>query len=381
MGLISATSARSAALGALFALATAAGAQPAAADTAINGITAGQCTVTVTVSNPAAHTTSEIDLDLNGLWLARQTIANRRELTFRLKAPLEHLDEVRIREAGPIRLGDWSAPVVVQPGTGRVECSLPKQQTDDTRDPFQATFYVGAAFDNFAPASVGGYTTTPGGYLNSEKGGSSSTRTVAGVDFEFRAVGDEQSARQLWLVGGTVHGVRSGDVDCTAAPNDRPPVCQTLGTRFGVQNPSAAFLYALEHATSFEAYLIPRWEFATLQPGTIFPSRAYVSFRMGVDMLSGDAHEAADFYHLGAGILTPSGPFKDSYIEAGVGQKRYHGFPWYATLGQNAPSVIRLDERQANLLANLTAWAVTDPWSVDTMCGALGAALGCAQAQ
>jgi len=49
--------------------------------------------------------------------------------------------------------------------------------------------------------------------------------------------------------------------------------------------------------------------------------------------------------------------------------------------GQNAPRVIRLDERQVNLLANLTAWAVTDSWSVDTMCRALGAALGCGPAQ
>jgi len=62
-------------------------------------------------------------------------------------------------------------------------------------------------------------------------------------------------------------------------------------------------------------------------------------------------------------------------------QKRYRGFPWYATFGQNAPRVIRLDERQVNLLANLTAWAVTDSWSVDTMCRALGAALGCGPAQ
>jgi hypothetical protein len=62
-----------------------------------------------------------------------------------------------------------------------------------------------------------------------------------------------------------------------------------------------------------------------------------------------------------------------------TGQKRYRGFPWYATFGQNAPSAIRLDERQVNLLANLTAWAVTDSWSIDTMCRELGAALKCAQ--
>jgi len=71
---ISATSVRNVALGAWLALATAAGAaaQSAPPDIAINGITAGQCTVAVTVSNPAAHATSETDPDINGLWLAPQ---------------------------------------------------------------------------------------------------------------------------------------------------------------------------------------------------------------------------------------------------------------------------------------------------------------------
>jgi hypothetical protein len=99
MGLMSATLARSVALGALLALVAAvdAGAQPTA-DIAITAVAAGQCAVTVTVSNPAAHPSSEIDLDLNGLWIARQTITARRELTFRFKAPLEHLDELRVCE-------------------------------------------------------------------------------------------------------------------------------------------------------------------------------------------------------------------------------------------------------------------------------------------
>jgi len=42
---------------------------------------------------------------------------------------------------------------------------------------------------------------------------------------------------------------------------------------------------------------------------------------------------------------------------------------------------VRSPERQVNLLANLTAWAVTDPCSIDTVCRALGGVLGCAPAQ
>ncbi len=79
MGLMSATLARSVALGALFALVTAvdAGAQPTA-DIAITAVTAGQCAVTVTVSNPAAHPSSEIDLDLNAARLATRSAARPR---------------------------------------------------------------------------------------------------------------------------------------------------------------------------------------------------------------------------------------------------------------------------------------------------------------
>ena len=51
-----------------------AGAQPTA-DIAITAVTAGQCAVTVTVSNPAAHPSSEIDLDLNGLRRAAGELA------------------------------------------------------------------------------------------------------------------------------------------------------------------------------------------------------------------------------------------------------------------------------------------------------------------
>ena len=317
---ISATSVRNVALGAWLALATAAGAaaQSAPPDIAINGITAGQCTVAVTVSNPAAHATSEIDLDLNGLWLARQSIANRRQLTFRLKAPLEHLNELRIREVGPMRVGDWSAPVAVQPGTDRPECELPRQQIDDARDPFQATFYIGAAFDNFAPAAVGGYRTTSGGYANPDTGGTSALRRLAGVNFEFRAIGDQSSRLQVWLVGETLHGVRSADLDCRDAA-DRPPVCESIGRNL-LQNPGASFLYAIEHASSFEAYLSPRIEFATLQTGTVFPSRAYATVRLGTDMLTDNAQKASPSYHLGVGLLAPTGPFSGSYLETGWGR-------------------------------------------------------------
>lgn len=42
---------------------------------------------------------------------------------------------------------------------------------------------------------------------------------------------------------------------------------------------------------------------------------------------------------------------------------------------------LRVREVSSTRLANLTAWAVTDQWSIETLCRALGNALGCAAAK
>lgn len=57
------------------------------------------------------------------------------------------------------------------------------------------------------------------------------------------------------------------------------------------------------------------------------------------------------------------------------GTRRLRRFPWFATFGENRPRVIRLNEPQVNLLANLASWTVTNQDSVDRILEAFGGAL------
>jgi hypothetical protein len=57
------------------------------------------------------------------------------------------------------------------------------------------------------------------------------------------------------------------------------------------------------------------------------------------------------------------------------GSRRLRRFPWFATFGENRPRLIRLNELQVNLLANLASWTVTNQDSVDQIVDAFGGAL------
>ena len=314
------------AVGLVVSRADVASAQPGAAASvvSVHDLKAGSCTVVVGITNPAKSQSAEVDIEINGLWVARQTLNGRTQVSFKLRGPLEATNAVRARLVGLQNAdGAWvDPPTIVGPGTGVLECPDPTQRdaSADQRDAFTASAYLGSVFDNFAPAEVGGYATNTSGsgYINPSTGGTSRMRSVVGVDFQFRAVGNQNSQVQLWLVGETLHGVRSADVDCTSQ-TDRPPVCESLAAQFN-KGPGASFLYGLEHASSFEAYLAPRLELVTLQKSSSLPSKLYVTFRLGINMLDSGAPHAYDAYHLGTGLLAPSGPFGGSYLEVGWGK-------------------------------------------------------------
>jgi hypothetical protein len=277
---------------------------------AIKGVpTAGACRVVVGVpaGTPAA---TVVELALNSHFVARQQTDGRTELTFLLSAPVQHLDTLRVRDVSGNRVGDWGPDVTVAEGTGAAECQpvpLNEESVLEEREPFWATAYLGMAVDNFAPAEVGNYK-NPGA-------GGAAAREVIGIDFEFRAWGKPNGKRQFWIVGQTLHGMRSADVDCTG--DTRPPVCGSLAS---TTNPNERFLYILEHASSFEGYLAFRYEFATLQAGTVFPSRLYLTGRFGVMMLDNEVHDAYDTHHFGIGLMAPASPFAGSYLEVGIGR-------------------------------------------------------------
>jgi len=281
----------------------------------------GQCSLRIDIGPVDPSPSAQVEIDLNGLWIGRQGAAGRDHVNFRLRAPLQATDVVRarlvtIQTAGP----DWPFAFEVAPGTGPAECKAPsKSDTNDDRDPFAASIYVGAAYDNFAPAEVGGYSpTNQGGYINTTAGGFSKTRGIAGVDFEFRVLGSPDDERQLWILGETLHGVRSGDVDCRDA-KDRPPICNAIAGKFNT-DVQASFLYALAHASSLEAYIAPRLELKTFQSGFPTPAKLYVTMRIGINMLDDEAHEAFDAFHVGAGLVAIKGPFESSALEVGWGK-------------------------------------------------------------
>jgi hypothetical protein len=306
----------------LLAVSRLAGAQIVEPVSTVNPAKGGDCSVTVVVGKGLAVGT-EIDLALNGMWLARQNVAARPQMVFALSAPLAHLDRLQIREVGVTRITGWGAQVDVQPANAgdQPKCS-PKSQRpapDDQRDGLWASFYAGTAIDTFAPEIVGGYDYD---YANPAAGGTSvMQRMIGGIDFDFRTIGSASNDRQLWIAGQTMYGVRSGEVDCTDLDR-RPAVCTSIQDDIKNQGINLAdkFIYALEHATSFEAYVSPRLELWTLQRGTMFPAKLYVGARLGVLMLDDSTHDAYESFHFGGGILAHAGPFDGSYIEVGFGR-------------------------------------------------------------
>ena len=300
---------------------TAAAQQAPMTATPPDGLIAGQCTLTVKLSQAApAGTVVQLRLNNNANGLNWTPTAGQNEVTVKLKGPLGEGDRLEARVAP----GAWSNAVSVAPaaGTKAPECKAAGAASDDGREPFEPSAFLGTAFDGFAPAAVGGY-------KNSQGGGVEHKSYIGGFDFDFRFLGESTSDRQLWIFGESVYGVRSADVNCQPDAADKPPVCGTL-----LQNPDKQLLFIVEHASSLEAFMGVRWELFTLQRGTSSPTKFYVTGQLGVVMLDGqasaptadpkkpnvvDIHRAYQEHHVGAGWLAPSGSFQGSYLEVGWG--------------------------------------------------------------
>jgi hypothetical protein len=183
-------------------------------------------------------------------------------------------------------------------------CTAPADEAFDGSS-FEATAYYGRAYDQFAPDSMGGY---PPGTTTAKH-----NRQLFGVDFDYRMLGTDRSKMQLWFAGQTVHGVRSADIDCSAETN-KPAIC----------DPKDGTSYAravLENASSLEAYVAPRIEFARLQRNSTTPSRLYLTARFGFIALVG-APRVFKNHHVGLGLQAEDGPFEGSVFEVGWGNNQ-----------------------------------------------------------
>jgi hypothetical protein len=223
------------------------------------------------------------------------------------------------------------APQEHWPAGGKCE----KPEARDDREVFESSGYLGWAFDNFAPATGSLPSSNPGSH----------TRMLAGVDAQYRLVGDKHDPFQVWLATFTLHGVRSADVDCT-----NPAAAALCGTDQGKK-----FIAIFQNATSLEAHFDLRVELATLQRRSELPSKVFAVARFGfIDLSTDDAVVNGNVVSvnplkvfnndmLGAGILSPAGPFKNSNATVGWGRsERFQSNPGWNRLKINGTLIFDL---------------------------------------
>src|SRR5688572_10415189 len=98
-------------------------------------------------------------------------------------------------------------------------------------EPFKASFYLGEAIDTFA-----GDDTLK--YINESDSGKKKMRAIGGFDFSYRLTPSGKTW-QVTVLGETVHGARSQDVDCTKNPD--LSVCTDNG--YDPDNPQKGIVY------------------------------------------------------------------------------------------------------------------------------------------
>lgn len=216
------------------------------------------------------------------------------------------------------------APQEHWPPSGK--CDEPEARDD--REVFESSGYLGWAFDNFAPATGSLPSSDPGSHV----------RMLAGVDAQYRLVGDKHDAFQIWLATFTLHGVRSADVDCT-----NPASAALCGNDQGKK-----FIAIYQNATSLEAHFDLRIELATLQKRSELPIKVFAVGRFGfIDLSKDDTVVNGNVVNVnpvkvfnndmvGGGILSPAGPFKNSQASVGWGRsERFQSNPGWNRLKIN----------------------------------------------
>jgi hypothetical protein len=216
---------------------------------------------------------------------------------------------IQLKAATVLIIGSATAVLLHSSG-----CPAKAEDGIDTRGIFQATAYYGLAIDTFAASELRLY-------LNPEASSQVEEEDIAGFDFSYRLVGNpsecqkDENCRNLWVYGGTIHGIRSGEVDCEKNPD--APVC---GDFDDVENAGERTLFILRNATSLEAYLGLRYEFATIKSDTDSPGNFFLGAEYGFLTAEGQGSDVIDYWKVGAGLTTINGRMKGSRLEAGLGQ-------------------------------------------------------------
>ena len=267
----------------------------------------GDCTVTV--DWPANTDVSSFRLLINGQPATRVVLDKNAPFTIKLGEPVRERDNVTATAANL----QYDALVgALPPGVDPVESCGRAKAKDDQRAVFEASGFLGNVFDNFAPNVSGGYKDP----VATAAATQTKSRWTAGVAAQYRLIGQPGDTYQLWLVSYTLHGVRTSDVDCSVP--SPPPVCNKTATT------SERFLYVVEHASTIEAHIDARFEFATLQKDSELPIKVFAAARFGfLDLES--APQVYNSNSLGVGILAPKGVFRDSLAQVAWGLSEQFG--------------------------------------------------------
>ena len=303
-------------LGLLCGVPTRAAAQGAAASPlAVRQPRAGDCTLTIEV--PAGTDPASVRVTLDSVTAPlRFTVKQRTPLVVALQDPLLSSSNVTVTVG---TLPPASVRVAAPPEGAIIPASCsatPRAATFDEREVFEASGFLGEVFDNFAPNVAGGYVNDSTNNIKS--------RWTAGVEAQYRLKGSKDSQVQVWLTSHVLHGLRSADVKC----GDTPDAAQCAR----LQNPAdpGAFLskdavknffYVLQGASTIEAHVDLRVEFATIQQESQVPARLYWFARAGFLDLAG-APRVFDADSMGIGLIASKGVFRSSYAQVGVGQSR-----------------------------------------------------------
>jgi hypothetical protein len=176
----------------------------------------------------------------------------------------------------------------------------------DDREVFEASGFLGMVFDNFAPK-------IDGGYANDATATRSNFRLTAGIEAQYRLIGEKNQDRQLWITAHTLHGVRSADANCA----------DIVACEKAQGSAAATFEYIIAHASSIEAQVDARLEFLTIQKNSEVPAKVYLYGRAGFLALEG-APKVYDANSVGAGIIAPKGVFRHSYAQVGWGVSKQY---------------------------------------------------------
>ncbi len=176
--------------------------------------------------------------------------------------------------------------------------------------------FVGATVDSFLAKDLGAL-------LNPAESGRSKTGSVAGVDFEYRAMGGGQSTKgwapQLWVYGRTMHGIRSVEVDCSQAI--QADLCAAAAAPGSTAATAGSqFVWILRNASSVEAFAGLRLEFLTLRAHGD-AGKLYAKTELGFLSIAGAGGDVADSHQkLALGAVLTNGHFQGSLFEIGAGR-------------------------------------------------------------